>query len=984
MAAVRCPRLVGRDAELEVIRAALAATRHGRGATLAVIGEPGIGKSRIVAEIAHAAGAGPLVLLGRAIGDPPPAPCRPLVEALLGGLRSAGDVDLAGLGPFRPALGRLLPQFWEGPPAIDDSPVVLAEAVLRLLRDLARDRGAVLSLEDLHWADPESLSVIEYLADNSAGLPLLLVLTARDEPGPARTLVRRLVRRSSATLLDLSPLDDAAVLDMTTACLGGPPDGRLLALVRARAEGVPLLVEELLAAGHRAGDESVVPTTVAELTRLRLMALPEAARRCVRVAALLGQRFDAELLPAATGLDVAAVTDALRSAVDAQLLDAGGDGGVRFRHALTRDAVVAALLPPERADLARRALQALGTAHPGLPGPWCNLAAQLAATAGDDLRAAELLLDIGRRDLARGALGTAEVTLVRARQLAASSAARSADVDEALAEVLVLAGQPQRAADVTSRLVDALPALEQQPRRLAAAHLRLAGAWTVAGEWENADLQVGRARPLAHGHAELEARADLLDAQIALGRGDLDTAERLAGAFQTEVDRMSEAELTCEVLELRGRLARRHDLSAAAVFFDRARRIARARQLPVWHVRALHELGTIDALDSLRLELLHEARELALSTGALAVVADVDLHLAGTHLVRDEIDAAEQAIRRCADIARRLRLPLLPMAEVMQALALLDRDGEAAERLLGDVLARAPDDAAACAEAWHARATHALLVEDRSGARVAADHAMAHVRRASAATSLPALGRWVLLATLDGDEQALQEAASMPGALAARWTRGFLSYARAVDLGRHGHVEEAEATFATAEELMLRPVPMPEFRHMARRLVAEAALDDGWGRPGEWLREDLAHFQGAGADRVATACRSLLRRAGAPVPRRTAGPDVPPALRELGVTAREVEVLLLVSEGLTNRDIAGRLYLSPRTVEKHVERLLAKAGASDRSQLSTWVPPLRHTAAPVEGTEADRHERRSRPARAVRPLDPPGPSGVPAVRGRSA
>jgi DNA-binding CsgD family transcriptional regulator len=125
------------------------------------------------------------------------------------------------------------------------------------------------------------------------------------------------------------------------------------------------------------------------------------------------------------------------------------------------------------------------------------------------------------------------------------------------------------------------------------------------------------------------------------------------------------------------------------------------------------------------------------------------------------------------------------------------------------------------------------------------------------------------------------------------------------------------------------------FRHHGRRLVAEAAIRDGWGDPAPWLREALEFFTALHAGRVVSACRTLLRRAGAPVPRRrAAGVEIPEPLRALGVTGREMVVLTLVAEGLTNAQIGKRLFLSPRTIERHVGSLLARTGARSRTDLA--------------------------------------------------
>src|SRR5207245_2288787 len=107
---------------------------------------------------------------------------------------------------------------------------------------------------------------------------------------------------------------------------------------------------------------------------------------------------------------------------------------------------------------------------------------------------------------------------------------------------------------------------------------------------------------------------------------------------------------------------------------------------------------------------------------------------------------------------------------------------------------------------------------------------------------------------------------------------------------------------------------VPWWQNHARRLVAECAVADGWGTPAEWLATAAAFFDAAGQAPIASACRAVLRRAGAPVPR-LRGTAVAHGLAAIGVTPREADVLACVEEGLANRDIAARLYLSPRTVE---------------------------------------------------------------------
>ena len=216
------------------------------------------------------------------------------------------------------------------------------------------------------------------------------------------------------------------------------------------------------------------------------------------------------------------------------------------------------------------------------------------------------------------------------------------------------------------------------------------------------------------------------------------------------------------------------------------------------------------------------------------------------------------------------------------------------------------------------------------------------LQRSPATVAAPFLGLHVLLAAVEGDgEAAVAEAGRVRGSGATRHriVGSLLGYAEAVLAGRSGRAGEAADRFAAADAEMGPLVAW--YRQLARRQAAEAALADGWGEPVAWLRQAAGFFAARGDDRIAAACRALLRRAGAPVPRAGRGDAVvPPGLRAIGVTSREADVLALVAEGLTNAEIGGRLHLSPRTVEKHVASLLAKTGGQRRTQLARYAAAL--------------------------------------------
>ena len=337
---------------------------------------------------------------------------------------------------------------------------------------------------------------------------------------------------------------------------------------------------------------------------------------------------------------------------------------------------------------------------------------------------------------------------------------------------------------------------------------------------------------------------------------------------------------------------------------------------------------------------LQLARELAVAQGALALTATLDLQIAAGLNKQFRAGEALAAARRSADTSRRFHLATLPMALIFQATAHAIRGEEQdMEARIADAVALAPDDHDVLGCAWgHCRATFSLVAENTGQAHAQMETGASLILSSPAATAPPFLGLWPLLGALldrDADDAAAR-------VRSARGTRhlvvgALLGYADAIVAGRGGRLEVAEAAFAAADAAMGPLVAW--YRHYARQVAAEAALADGWGDPVGWLREAAAYFAARGDDRMAAACRGLLRRAGAPVPRRRPGGEVPGRLSALGVTEREADVLKLVAQGLGNREIAEAMFLSPRTVEKHVASLLAKTGLR-RAQLAGYSAGL--------------------------------------------
>lgn len=931
---VPCPRLIGRDDEVSLLGQALTAAEGGRGDAIVLVGEAGVGKSRLLRELVDVATEhGTSVLAGRAVEGTSPSPFRALAEALLSHLRHR---DAAVDEPFRSVLGRLLPGWASGPPVTGDVTVLLGEAVLRLLGVVAGSGGCVLALEDLQWADVETLAVVEYLADNITDSPVLIVMTVRDdEPVEPVARLRRLAARRAVRWVEVRRLDAAETEAMAAACLGGGPVPRALRAAVAGAEGLPFLVEELLTVGvdvaavDPAAAQPVVPETFADTVRRRLRAA-SGADDVLRPAALLGRAFDWDLLPRITGLPVDEVALRLRRAAEHGLIDEDGSGGFVFRHALTRAAILADLVAPERAALASRALEVLEDARAGLPGAWCELAGELAEQAGQSGRAAALFLETGRRALGQGALVSAEALLERAGRLGVDDRDLSIGVDDALCTVLALAGDNARLAEVGDRLLAGLSAVAASPARVAATHLRLARAAVAASEWPTAERHLEASKAAG-------AEVDVLTAQVALGRGDPDRAVALARRALAGAEQQRRPELACEALEVIGRRERMRDLAAAERSFVAALDRAQAARMTVWRVRALHELGTIDLLTGTTAERLTEARAAALAAGALSTAATVGLQLAAWHLNHLELNATVETARVFRTEARRLRMPVVEaLGGVFEASAhaLAGRRAEM-EAALGDAFDLAGDDPEVRGvAALQARAAYWLVREDQARALGELDAGMDLLR--DTPVTAPFRGLWALAGALAdrGGEAAIAEVES--SGLTVYWlVRGWVGHARAVLLGRHGDGGDAVRAFDAADaDLSL----CPWYRHHARRLVAEAALTDGWGDPTAWLTDALAFFDAEAYDRIASACRAMLRRAGAPVPRRRRAPRaLPDSLAGLGLTAREVEVFVLLGQARPTREIAAELFVSPKTVERHVANLAAKLGVAGRAELIAFA-----------------------------------------------
>jgi DNA-binding CsgD family transcriptional regulator len=916
---VLCPVLVGRRAEIQALESALAGALAGEGGCAVITGEAGIGKSRLIRELSQLASARRVpVAAGRAVPASTSAPYRPVTEALLQLLRRRPLPDDPSLDPWLPHVAALLPGSVVGGRAAHvgggvDSQALRGEAVLQLLRRLAPD-GLVVAMEDLHWADPDTVSLVEYLADNAAGQRLLFAVSLRTEPpSPASDLARRQRGRPGIVHLPLGRLSDREVTEMIGACSPGA-DADVRSRVGRASEGVPLFVEELLAAPG-------IPQSISETVRGRLSEFPGSERTVLEAAAVMGRHFDWEILPAASGQAREVVSRALARAVERILVIADGEG-FQFRHALTRDAVLMSMLPPRLGQAAADALAAIDAAHPGLEGGWRDVAADLAARSGDRARAGRLLRDSGRYSLEVGALATAAGTLRRAADLLESSPER-AEAELTLIEALALAGRVDEAAAVGTRLIGRLGDDPATRGTRVEAHLRLAHAAVAASRWPMARHHIeaiGR-RAAAGTNPDLPARAAVLSAEVTLAADDVAgacrTAERVLAMDGAGPD------VRCHAFEIVGRTRRLHDLPAAAAAFEAALATAEQASLPVWRLRALHELGTVDMFQRMDTGRLLEARRLGEQMGALSTAAVLDLQLSACFTGQWDLERCDAHAGSALDIAGHLRLDQVAAKALamMAGSASMRADVTATEQLSARALAADPADPmlagfcrASVGMAW-------FMAGDTAAALRPFAEGTAALSRLPNAEPISIRALWPLIQAARGDRRAaatLEEVRRL-GVDAFGLNRGLIAFAQAVLEGRSGRPGRADAVAAGQATSFAN---CETWADLARFIAAPRALADGWGEPVRWLTAARDRFTSLGLDRLAGRCTELLRDAN---PNPWAGE---------GVTDREADVLRLVIDGLANKEIAAALRLSPRTVEKHVENLLRKTGARSRTELA--------------------------------------------------
>ncbi|MFJ8208381.1 helix-turn-helix transcriptional regulator [Streptomyces sp. NPDC096033] len=941
--------LVGRSNELSTLDRALRRVRDGIGGCVVIEGYAGLGKSRLLAESERrAARHGVAVARGQATELDHVVPMASLLGALSTGpapvLDRATLASLAG-GGFTES-GR----FW------------LVHRIAEAIEQAARRRPLAVVLDDMHWADELTAQALRILLPtlHASEVLWLLALRPAPEPSPVHDLTDRLVA-DGAERLRLAPLSGAEVAELCARTLGSTPSARLLAHAE-RSDGNPFLLVELLSR-----PESEPPSS---LSRGWLTGLSEPARRVLEVGSVLARPFSVAEAGGLLGLSGAELNSAVSEAVAVGMLIAAGSEGseLRFRHDLIRETVYGSLPGPVRHALHQEAagvLRATGrpaaeiSQHLARGGQRGNreaiatlhLAVREAAAQSSGI-AADLmlqLLDLVEEDSPeRPRLLTEAVRLLanagrlgQARELGERALRSGLDPREetamllALAEALKHAGHDRVVLDYVGRALAAPTALGAVRAELYAvqSHALLSFPGIEAAEQSAlAAQQAGR----ASGADSAVVFATVARSATARGRGDIAGSLALAG----EAVQLAETG-SAEVRRRHPRLWLARALASADRFGEadavnelgrrEAERIGSAWSHPLWSLnRAALKLAS-GFLEDAQAEAEAGAR-VADQLSARAVAPHLLALLARIALLRDERKAAAELIRESRHHAMGSLGAIPPFVDWISALQ-LEADGrpqearEAASGVLSSLSAGASGGSASAPASGSAGASSlsSPAAALSSSAAAPAEGSLLFLSEEPCASV-----QLVRITLAAGDTEGARTAVRAARRLAEA-NPGVRSLA-AFAAQAAGLLDGDPAALAWAAEAM---------REAPRRLAAASALEDAGaaaGAPGAGLLEEaLAAYTGMGARREIARVRRRLERLG---PGAAAGAvaaapgQAAPREPEAELTPSELRVVRLVVEGLTNRAVADRLFLSPHTVDTHLRHAFAKYGVNSRVELA--------------------------------------------------
>lgn len=952
-------KFVGRESERETLRAQWQLARGGHSLLVLVAGEAGVGKSRLVAELAADVYAdGGTVLLGSCYLVTE-APVRGLITGLFDGLDDEA-VDLV-LGPARAGLARLLPELGD---VRSDAPAMsseqLCELVIGVLDRVARRGPMLVVFEDLHWADATTRMMLAALARTRPTRPLLVVGTFRDDElhrrHPLRPLLAELERRPNCERIAVRPLDrweTGLLIDTLDPALAHRD---LIEQVHHRGGGNPFFIEELVAA-RRAGLTSI-PDALRDVVLAHTASVDEDGVAVLGALAAAGEA-SAELLADVTGLD-ADRTHAALVGLRATSLLAGGEVA-RFRHELAREVCYDELVPGERTRLHARLAAGLENRSPGRLG-------QIAyhwSSAGNVRRALPAAVAAGRQALATGAASEGEGHLARALDLfdGVADAAALCDTDHAgllveTAAAAKLAGRIDRGIELY--LSAAAEMAGEDPLREAEVWLDLRDLYGVASRYGDYADALARALALIPADQSSGVRARALVASAAAESDNNRPAAELALAREAVTTAEEVGDLTIIV---RAHMALAYALSSN----DRAEQalaIARANvdrctpDIPPDLVLETHET-------------LVDCYQNASRWGDVAAAAEVGVGFArGVGLAAPLGSSLAFSWMAALGLLGRWREAEALLPEIIDLFdspatggylgqawgVVLVRQGrlDEARPLIDQTRAMLADSDWPSDRAWNVGAVavfdaadgrpgHALELVDEQFARNDADAAFAQAFLLSIGVEILAdvelarkrpdadararaeqtADRWTAHVLAPGREDLIQQAADAVDREQALAHLGRLRrasepqrWAAVVD-GWHElgfPYDEAAARFHCAEAILSTTSLLPpaartsatEHLEQARVIAADLPAPQLLARIGVLAR------------------RARLKLASSPARARRSGRGDPV------LTRRERDVLNLLGRGRTNGQIAAELFISTKTASVHVSNILRKLGVTNR------------------------------------------------------
>ncbi|MFG3318050.1 AAA family ATPase [Streptomyces sp. NPDC048171] len=1005
------PVFIGRAGELDTLKDALGRAEAAEPQALLLGGEAGVGKTRLVEEFAGAAGRqGAVVALGGCVEiGADGLPFAPFSTALRALRRHLPTELAAAAAGQEEELARLLPELGEATPGTggrhdEESMARLFELTARLLERVAARHTVLLVLEDLHWADASTRHLIAYLFRTLRTGRLVVLATYRSDDihrrHPLRPLLAELDRLRTVRRLELGRFTRDEVGRQIAGILAQEPDPLQVDEIFERSDGNAFFVEELAVAAHE-GSCTGLTDSLRDLLLVRVEALPESAQRVARIVAEGGSTVEYRLLAAVARLAEDDLIEALRSAVNANILLPAPDGdGYRFRHSLVREAVGDDLLPGERSRLNRRYAEALD-AEPTLV-PATERVMRLASYwyhAHDAAKALPAVLDASVEARRRHAYSEQLRLLERAMELwdsapdAVRDTLRPVDYTEVypprgcdpagaplryldlMAEAAVagrLCGERERAMKITKR---ALRLLEDEPDAGPGAGASGRDPQRAAWFWTQRSLlvqaqgrgdgwrELGIAQELVRGlppsqvHAEVLAMAANWQMLHSPGPGAVTAAERaveyarMVGADDIELNaRLTLGGLMVDAGHIEAGLAEMFQVRDLVVAQGRSPAVARSHvNLP----STLESLGrSEDAIGILR-----EGVDLTRRMGLLDSEAWVWGNLAESLISLGRWDEA----MRAADMAAAPGRGPAPRggAALKRAVVALAR-GERAEA------ARLLAEARAAYGTHDPMPQHHLPLAALTVGIAAADgripDARAELGRILEAGFPPGTQRygWPLLlsaaeaeadartvpAADEGRAEVLDRIAAAAKSLTTgvpvweaheKWVRAELHRARDQD------TPQTWSEAVTAFERLERPYDLARVRHRLAGALLATGGEDERARATELLRLAGTVAEHLGARPLAESVALLAQRARLTLghPRGPAPATAPTDPAEaLGLTGRERDVLRLVSDGRTNRQIAEELFISPKTASVHVSNILAKLGVSGRGEAAALAHRL--------------------------------------------